>query len=190
MSSQEAVPIKACRVCCSSELRRVLSLGPQFIPDFVTSEGHNPKAPLELVRCQNCGLVQLRHTFPRASLYRHYWYKSGISRTMRNALADLAAKTCEIARPGPRDIVVDIGCNDGTLLRSYPSQDLRLIGFEPAENLVPEAQSGTEWIFSDFFNAAMFRRRFWRFLTVAGMGDSTKLSFNNARTEWIRQHRT
>jgi len=159
MSSQEAVPIKACRVCCSSELRRVLSLGPQFIPDFVTSEGHNPKAPLELVRCKNCGLVQLRHTFPRASLYRHYWYKSGISRTMRNALADLAAKTCEIARPGPRDIVVDIGCNDGTLLRSYPKIGLDLVGFEPATNLLNDARKGTSWIFNDFFSAQLSNSR-------------------------------
>ena len=109
------------------------------MPDFITVEGKSPKAPLELVRCQSCGLIQLRHTFSRASLYEHYWYRSGISPTMRRALSELSAKASEVAHPRPDEIVVDIGCNDGTLLRSYGAPGLVLVGFEPAENLVPEA---------------------------------------------------
>lgn len=160
MVSQTVAPIKACRVCRSTRLDEILSLGNQYISDFVALDGNSPQAPLELVRCKDCGLVQLRHTFSRGSLYRHYWYKSGISSTMRNALADLVAKACEIAKPDPGDLVVDIGCNDGTLLRSYTSKGLTLVGFEPAENLVQEARKGTGWIFNDFFNAQVFRERF------------------------------
>src|SRR2546428_7672636 len=128
------ITIKACRVCGSSPLDFILSLGDQFVSDFVTPDGVSPQAPLELVRCQSCGLIQLRHTFSRASLYRHYWYKSGISSTMRDALSDVALKACEVAKPTKEDIIVDIGCNDGTLLRSYPTDDSLLVGFEPAEN--------------------------------------------------------
>ena len=160
MPQRTAVPAKACRVCGSTRLEEVLSLGEQYVSDFVTETGHSIREPLELVRCTNCGLVQLKHTFSREKLYRHYWYKSGISRTMRVALADLTARTCEIAEPTPNDIVVDIGCNDGTLLRSYGRGRLFLVGFEPARNLVPEAENGTNLIFNDFFKAEIFRKRF------------------------------
>src|SRR6267143_5214701 len=119
LTNPNVIAIKACRVCRSTKLDSVLSLGEQYVPDFITAEGKSTKAPLELVRWQSCGLIQLRHTFSRASLYRHYWYKSGISPTMRRALSDLATKAYDVARPKYNDIVVDIGCNDGTLLRSY-----------------------------------------------------------------------
>lgn len=152
--------ISSCRVCSGSTLEKVLSLGNQYVSDFVSSDGDSPRAPLELMRCLGCGLVQLRHTFSRGSLYRHYWYKSGISPTMRKALADLVSRGCEIAKPTSGDLVVDIGCNDGTLLRSYPTVGLVRVGFEPAENLVAEAKNGNTWIFNDFFSARLFARKF------------------------------
>src|SRR5712664_99205 len=154
------IAAKHCRLCGSRRLMRVLSLGNQYVSDFITSSGEHPKAPLELVRCADCGLVQLKHTFPRTDLYRHYWYRSGISKTMRAALADVAAKAYHVSKPSPRDIAVDIGANDGTLLRSYPNSRLRLVGFEPAENLVEDARQGTDWIFNDFFRAEPFREKF------------------------------
>jgi SAM-dependent methyltransferase len=79
---------------------------------------------------------------------------------MRKALADLVSGTCDLAKPSAGDLVLDIGCNDGTLLRSYPIKGLILVGFEPAENLVQEARNGTNWIFNDFFNAETFKRKF------------------------------
>ncbi len=158
--TMSSTAIKACRVCQSPSLDDVLSLGTQYVSDFVTLDGNSPQAPLELVRCSSCGLVQLRHTFSRGSLYRHYWYKSGISPTMRKALSDLVSETCEIAKPSQGDLVLDIGCNDGTLLRSYTTKGLFLVGFEPAENLIQEARKGTNWIFNDFFSAETFKRKF------------------------------
>jgi SAM-dependent methyltransferase len=79
---------------------------------------------------------------------------------MRTALADVAAKAYQVAKPDTGEIVVDIGANDGTLLRSYPNSGLRLVGFEPAENLVEDARKGTYWIFNDFFGAKPFREKF------------------------------
>ena len=98
----------------------------------MTAKGDSPRSPLELVRCAECDLVQLKHTFPRESLYRHYWYRSGISSTMRKALEDITVRACEIAKPKAGDIVIDIGCNDGTLLRSYPKA-FRKIGVDPSD---------------------------------------------------------
>jgi SAM-dependent methyltransferase len=79
---------------------------------------------------------------------------------MQKALSDLVSRACEIAKPKPGDLVLDIGCNDGTLLRSYRVKGVFLVGFEPAENLVQEASKGTDWIFNDFFSAEIFKRKF------------------------------
>ncbi len=79
---------------------------------------------------------------------------------MRMALEDIVVKSCDIVKPEGGDIVVDIGCNDGTLLRSYKIPGLRLIGFEPAKNLVEEARKGTELVFNDFFGYELFRQKF------------------------------
>jgi SAM-dependent methyltransferase len=79
---------------------------------------------------------------------------------MRSALADVTTKAYDAAKPGAGDMVIDIGCNDGTLLRSYRKPDLRLVGFEPAENLVPDASKGTFYIFNDFFSGDTFRKKF------------------------------
>ena len=155
-----AIATRQCRLCGSKKLTRVLSLGNQYVSDFVTPTGQHPKSPLELIHCTDCGLVQLRHTFPRTNLYRHYWYRSGISRTMREALEDITTKAYQVVRPSPGDIAIDTGCNDGTLLRTYPKSRLRLVGFEPAENLVEDARKGTYWIFNDFFKADVFRDKF------------------------------
>jgi NDP-4-keto-2,6-dideoxyhexose 3-C-methyltransferase len=155
-----AIPTTKCRLCASQNLARVLSLGDQYVSDFVTAAGHHPKSPLELIRCKDCGLVQLRHTFPRTNLYRHYWYRSGISGTMREALANVALKAFQVAQPSSGQIVIDTGCNDGTLLRTYPKTGIKLVGFEPAENLVEDARQGTHWIFNDFFRADSFREKF------------------------------
>ena len=102
------------------------------------------KVPLELVRCNPetdedaCGLVQLRHTFPSDIMYTDYWYASGVNQTMRDALADITLRAVEFVSLVKDDIVVDIGCNDGTLLKSYKSigNDMNLVGFDPAKNFV------------------------------------------------------
>lgn len=79
---------------------------------------------------------------------------------MREALEDITAKSYQLAKPGPGEIVIDTGCNDGTLLRTYPKSSLKLVGFEPAENLVEDARRDTYWIFNDFFKSDVFRDKF------------------------------
>ena len=79
---------------------------------------------------------------------------------MRKALEDVVVKSCEVAQPHAGDIVMDIGCNDGTLLRTYKIPGLNLVGFEPAKNLVEDARKGTGHIFNDFFGSDLFRKKF------------------------------
>lgn len=79
---------------------------------------------------------------------------------MRKALEEIVVESSKVAHPKPGDIVLDIGCNDGTLLRSYNVPGLNLVGFEPAKNLVEDARKGTGYIFNDFFGSDLFRKKF------------------------------
>lgn len=123
-----------CRVCGAARFEPVLDLGSLHVSAFpVPTEPDGPRVPLDVVRCAACGLVQLRHTTDPDLMYRgDYWYRSGTNQTMRDALADItrSAEAKVALRPG--DVVVDVGSNDSTLLRSYRTAGLRRVGFEPS----------------------------------------------------------
>jgi len=156
---------KSCRVCGNQNLDFILSLGDQSLVNFVDSEKQKIlTAPLELILCNpknnGCGLLQLKHTVPSDVLFKKFWYKSGVNQTMKDALADIVNKASGLINLKEGDIVVDIGANDGTLLRSYNIRGLQLVGFEPATNLVKEAKVGTTMIINDFFNYEKFAESF------------------------------
>jgi NDP-4-keto-2,6-dideoxyhexose 3-C-methyltransferase len=162
---------KTCRSCGSGRLESVLDLGNLYVSNFadVPDSGRWPRVPLDLLLCEECGLAQLRHTTPAEWLYTHYWYKSGISATMRAALGDIASKAAHFAGLQAGDSVLDIGCNDGTLLRSYGYDGVRRVGFEPAENLACEAATGTDRIVPDFFSARPVAGEQFRVITSIAM---------------------
>ena len=155
---------ETCRVCGSNNLIPILSLGEQFVINFVeeSSKAHL-KAPLELVLCNvkdgGCGLLQLKHTIDRDALYRKYWYKSGISTTMVKALADIVSSAEKLVKLSSEDLVVDIGSNDGTLLRQFKTPGLVTVGFEPSD-LWKLGIEGTSKIINDYFNYETFKREF------------------------------
>lgn len=157
--------INSCRICGNEMLTDILSLGNQYVSDFLRDDESQEtlKAPLDLVLCSadegGCGLPQLAHTVDQDYLYREYWYKSGINESMVESLEDIAKSGQVIADIEPGDTVIDIGCNDGTLLECF-EDDLELIGFEPARNLVDEARAGASRIFNDFFNAEIYLREY------------------------------
>ncbi len=156
--------ITACRVCGCEELKPVIGLGNQYVINF--PDGDEPtegiRAPLDMVICAHtdCSLVQLKHTVNPDLMYREYWYRSGVNQTMRDALADVTQSACKRVDLVAGDIAVDIGANDGTLLRSYDNSDLVTVGFEPASNLVPLTSEGTSKVINDYFNRAAFDENF------------------------------
>src|SRR3989337_1188108 len=76
-----------CRACDGS-LEPVLALGEHYVSDFVSpGDSDGTKAPLELVICRRCRLLQLKHTVPGETMYRNPWYRSGTNQTTSNALS-------------------------------------------------------------------------------------------------------
>ncbi|HMK36404.1 MAG TPA: class I SAM-dependent methyltransferase [Desulfomonilaceae bacterium] len=134
--------LKACRICGSHSLAEIIDLGDQYLQGSFVKEGviepPRRKLPTRLVRCDveaggGCGLVQLAHTFPPAVLYTNYWYRSGTNQTMRDHLRGVVESALDVVgRSGTSLTVVDIGCNDGTLLSYYPD-GTRLYGVDPSD---------------------------------------------------------
>ena len=156
--------ITECRSCGSTNLTNILSLGLQYPSNFIELNSISDKReqiPLELIFCEkkDCGLLQLKHTASRESLYKEYWFRSGLNEKMVEALNDITKSVEKRISLSENDIVLDIGCNDGTLLRSYQSK-VRLVGFEPASNLVDEAKEGTDLIINNFFSFYEFVQHF------------------------------
>ena len=142
---------KTCRGCDAAQLESVLDLGTQFLPRFVAEPDNSlPKSPLHLVRCADCGLLQLAHTVSADLLYREFWYRSGINESMRVALHDLVR---DAVRRIVRGTWLDIGANDGYLLSRVP-QTFRKVAVEPALNLRDELGEHADVVVSDYFSAA------------------------------------
>ena len=149
--------IDSCRSCGSRELSNILSLGDLYVTNFVNSEEEQgPKIPLELTLCNSekgCGLLQLRHTTRSDLMWGdQYWYKSGINSMIRADLKDIVEKSKKIVPLNSGDVVIDIGCNDGTMLEYYNISGLNLIGFEPSKNVALEAEAKGINVIHDFFN--------------------------------------
>jgi len=165
MSETKIFSHESCRVCNKENFDEIISLGEQYVVNFLESPDQKIlKVPLELVICNKkkggCGLVQLKHTVPGELLYKKFWYKSGVNQSMKDALADITKNAQKLIHLKSEDIVVDIGANDGTLLRSYTEKNLILVGFEPADNLIDDAKIGTTQIINEFFNYNAFNRVF------------------------------
>jgi C-methyltransferase C-terminal domain/Putative zinc binding domain/Methyltransferase domain len=157
-----------CRICGSPELTSVLSLGDQYIAGaFAEPGGEQPvqrAIPLELVRCdmtrdeEACGLIQTKHTVPGSILYHSYWYRSGINRTMTVNLHGIAQAAQELVGLSPGDLVVDIGCNDGTLLDGYTAPNISHLGYDPSDVSRYAVEKGYD-VVNDFFSAGPFIER-------------------------------
>lgn len=148
---------ETCRVCGSKDLTKVIDLGEQYLQGSFFKPGKsnppNKRFPTSLVLCNksknksNCGLLQMEYTVSPEILYRTYWYRSGTNNTMREHLKGIANEANSILKKN-NAIVLDIGCNDGTLLNFYP-KEFKKTGIDPS-NISKEAQTGFT-IINDFF---------------------------------------
>ena len=151
--------IKNCRSCNSKNLINILSLGYQYLSDFVKVNRKPKSFPLNMILCKNCFLVQLDFSVPSKYLYNErYGYKSSINQTMREELKEIAQKSLKkIKKTKNKIIAVDIGANDGTLLKNYPKSVYR-IGVEPITKFANEAKKHSNKVINDFFTLESFNK--------------------------------
>lgn len=157
---------KSCRVCGSESLTTVIDLGLQYLQGSFVKEGKElpplRRIDCQIVRCNPetdenaCGLLQMKHSVPPEILYAAYWYRSGTNNTMREHLKGIAARAVSIINKDAAR-VLDIGCNDGTLLGNYPETYTKF-GVDPSD-VAQEVRLPNTQVVQDIF----LRRSFPKF---------------------------
>src|SRR5262245_32886790 len=134
-------PATRCRCCASADLVGVLELGRQPLANsYLAVPAVLPEFPLELMVCRSCFHCQLSVVVDPDLMFRHYLYVSGTSRTLREHFAGLAREALRWGDGGPCQIL-DLACNDGTLLEAFYREGCSVQGVDPAENLVELARA-------------------------------------------------
>jgi hypothetical protein len=153
-------PLASCRLCGSDALVTVLDLGEHALTGvFPRSRSEAVSSgPLELVWCRSCTLLQLAHSYEPEEMYGgNYGYRSGLNQSMAEHLRRKARGLEGLVQLTPGDVVLDIGSNDGTLLASYSTGHLQLIGIDPTAARFSEFYPAEAITVADFFSAARFR---------------------------------
>jgi hypothetical protein len=132
-----------CRVCEGHDLELILSLKPSPIGDaYVPSDKVNitqPSYPIDLYMCKSCGLAQLIDVINPDILYGEYIYVTASSTGLAEHFQDYANSVIDRCGAKPESLVVDIGSNDGTLLRHFQQCGMSVLGVEPATHIAAQA---------------------------------------------------
>jgi len=162
-----STPISRCRICGNTELRSVIDLGVQALTGVFprTVSEPVPVEPLELVRCATssggCGLVQLRHSCDPGLMYgAGYGYRSGLNASMVRHLHGLAGEVTSRVTLSAGDLILDIGSNDGTLLRAMATPGVTLTGMDPSAGKFLEFYPLGSSVTCDKFSSAGFRKEY------------------------------
>lgn len=145
-----------CRLCCSKNLVKVVSLTPTPPANaFVSKNRLDEKQecyPLDLWFCRNCSHLQLLDVVDPDVLFSEYVYVSGTSPVFIKHFEDYASTVINYSKLDKDSLIVDIGSNDGTFLRCFKSAGFRVLGIDPAAKIAEQAtKSGIKTIHA-FFN--------------------------------------
>ena len=147
--------IKSCRSCSSKSLKKLYSLGNQYLTGiFPKSRSQNvPKGELSMVMCGKCSLLQLENSFNVNVMYgENYGYLSSLNPHMIKHLKMKSEKLKKISKLGNDETIIDIGSNDGTFLSNYRKTN-RLIGIDPTIKKLKKFYRKDIITISDFFSA-------------------------------------
>jgi SAM-dependent methyltransferase len=155
-----------CRICDSAKLALAVPLEPLPIAspniglteELAADPAVRQTVPADLYRCEACGHVQLLSVIDPAVLYDRFLYVTSISLGLTEHFARLAAELSELA-PDPRATrVVEIGSNDGTVLRFFKERGMEVLGIDPARATAEAATRVGIRTLAEFFDAALAQR--------------------------------
>jgi NDP-4-keto-2,6-dideoxyhexose 3-C-methyltransferase len=164
--------IRKCRICGNTRLEPILDLGEQALTGVFPKRGESvEKTPVVLVKCHgegSCGLVQIKHSVDLGKMYGdNYGYRSGLNKSMVEHLEGMSRFIVSQVKLSPGDVILDIGSNDGTLLKSYLKiqdegtgavpKDVTLVGMDPTIRKFRQFYDPRILPIADFFNSQAFR---------------------------------
>ncbi len=156
MSQSQANFKMNCRICDSKNVELFLDLTDQphcnrLVPPSKLA-GQDPRFPLRVGFCHDCSLVQIDHTIPKEDMFSDYPYVSGTTKTLVEHFKKTAERLANSYQLTSKDLVVDIGSNDGSWLKGYQPLGIRVLGVEPASNVVEIARKNGVPTEHRFFN--------------------------------------
>jgi len=155
-------PINKCRLCEDTGLTKVLNLTPTPAGDHYLPKDRHPETlpvfPLELQLCPRCGHIQLGAVIDPAYLYREYIYTTSSSLGLADHFAKYAASTVAKLALKPSDLVVEIGSNDGTMLRAFQNLGMNVLGVDPATDIAQRASDSGIPTLPEFFSMDVAKR--------------------------------
>jgi hypothetical protein len=157
-----------CRICGNDKLVELLDIGVHALTGVFprTKDELITTGPLVLVKCdesdsKSCGLVQLKHNFSLSEMYgMNYGYRSSLNSSMVDHLRQKVERVEKLTILSEGDIILDIGSNDCTLLKSYSNRSLNFIGIDPTGEKFREYYPEEVKLIPDFFSAKNFSKVF------------------------------
>ena len=128
----------SCQICGSNQLKDILDLGTQPLADKLQPIDKKLKYevsyPLIQSWCPSCGLNQLRYICPSKVMFGdNYNYKTGVTTELVDYQAHMAKELVDTLNLTDKDLVCDLGSNDGTLLKGFQNCNVRVFGVEPTD---------------------------------------------------------
>lgn len=152
--TQREKPVR-CQICRATTVAG-LNLGHQPVGDLVVSKAqlNQPETfyPMQLHHCPECGLTQLGYIVDPRVVYKHFPFVSGTTQTATRHLQSLPKKLVRMLGLNQQSFALDIGSNDGTLLKAYVPFGVRFLGVDPSGDPVRIANEQGLTTLHAFFN--------------------------------------
>ena len=139
---------------CDYPIEQFLSLGKTALANSFLKDTSEKEEffPLEVYFCKNCHHVQLSDLISPDIMFKNYVYVSATSDSLRKHFSELAQDALSKVSMEKDSMVVDIGSNDGTLLKQFKFLGCKVLGVEPAVNIAKIAKENGIDTWNDFFN--------------------------------------
>jgi 2-polyprenyl-3-methyl-5-hydroxy-6-metoxy-1,4-benzoquinol methylase len=156
-SAQLAHDRITCRLCGSSDLWTAIPLHPLPVASPNVGRGGlvRESASADVRQCNDCGHLQLATIVNPEFQYRNFKYLTGISLGLREHFERLVATLAASGDVAPGKFVVDIGSNDGSLLRFVKAHGARILGIDPAEQIAKAATEAGIPTLANFFTTTL-----------------------------------
>ncbi|MBF6331904.1 class I SAM-dependent methyltransferase [Nocardia transvalensis] len=150
----------ACRVC-GGHVREFFDFGRQPISDtFIAPDEAGTECFFRLAIgiCDSCAMVQLLEEVPRHRMFHaDYLYYSSSSDFMTKHFGSVAQLFMETELTGADPFIVEIGSNDGVMLRHIAEAGIRHVGVDPAVTVSATARAAGVRVCTRFFEESSAR---------------------------------